>query len=63
MAHAYIRGHPVVFSTLNMFTLNIDLIIICICKKNINVYCPECLPGGTIVYPGGQQKRFLPFGT
>ena len=41
------------------------------------VYCPECPPGGggggggegrggggggTIVYPGGQQKRFLPFG-
>ena len=27
-----------------------------------NVYCPGCPPGGTIVYPGGQQKRFLPFG-
>ena len=28
------------------------------------VYCPECppAPGGTIVYPGGQQKKFLPFG-
>ena len=31
--------------------------LICI----INVYCPECPPGGTIVYPGGQQKKFLPF--
>ena len=28
----------------------------------VNVYCPECPPGGTIVYPGGQQKKFLPFG-
>ena len=27
-----------------------------------NVYCPECPPGGIIVYPGGQQKRFLLFG-
>ena len=25
----------------------------------INVYCPEC---PTIVYPGGQQKKLLPFG-
>ena len=28
----------------------------------INVYCPECPPGGTIVYPGGQQKKLVPFG-
>ena len=28
----------------------------------VNVYCPECPPEGTIVYPGGQQKTFLPFG-
>ena len=28
----------------------------------INVYCPECPPGGTIGHPGGQQKRFLSFG-
>ena len=27
-----------------------------------NVYCPECPPGGTIGHPGGQQKKFLPFG-
>ena len=27
-----------------------------------NVYCPVCPPGGTIVYLGGQQKRFLLFG-
>ena len=27
-------------------------------------HCPECPPGGirTIGHPGGQQKRFLPFG-
>ena len=28
----------------------------------INVYCPECPPGGTIGHPGGQPKKFLPFG-
>ena len=28
----------------------------------LNVYCPECPPGGTIGHLGGQQKRFLPFG-
>ena len=28
----------------------------------VNVYCPECPPGGTIGHPGGQQKKFLPFG-
>ena len=28
---------------------------------SINVYCPECPPGGTIGHPGGQQKKFLPF--
>ena len=28
----------------------------------VNVYCPECPPGGTIGHPGGQQKMFLPFG-
>ena len=28
----------------------------------LNVYCPECPPGGTIGHPDGQQKRFLPFG-
>ena len=28
----------------------------------VNVYCPEYPPGGTIVYPGGQQKKLLPFG-
>ena len=28
----------------------------------INVYCPECPPGGTIGHPGGQQKKILPFG-
>ena len=27
-----------------------------------NVYCPECPPGDTIGHPGGQQKKFLPFG-
>ena len=27
-----------------------------------NVYCPEWPPGGTIGHPGGQQKKFLPFG-
>ena len=27
-----------------------------------NVYCPECPPGGIIGHPGGQQKKFLPFG-
>ena len=30
--------------------------------QDINVYCPECPPGGTIGHPGGQQKKFLPFG-
>ena len=30
--------------------------------QNINVYCPECPPGGTIGHLGGQQKKFLPFG-
>ena len=29
---------------------------------SLNVYCPECPPGGTIGHPGGQQKEFLPFG-
>ena len=28
----------------------------------VNVYCPECPPGGTIGHPGGRQKTFLPFG-
>ena len=28
----------------------------------VNVYCPECPPGGTVGHPGGQQKKFLPFG-
>ena len=28
----------------------------------VNVYCPEWPPGGTIGHPGGQQKKFLPFG-
>ena len=28
----------------------------------VNVYCPECPPGGTIGHPGGQQKKLLPFG-
>ena len=27
-----------------------------------NWYCPECSPGGTIVHPGEQLKKFLPFG-
>ena len=27
-----------------------------------NVYCHECPPGGTIGHPGGQHKKFLPFG-
>ena len=31
-------------------------------KCDFNVYCPECHPGGTIVHPGVQQKKFLPFG-
>ena len=26
-------------------------------KIPFNVYCPVCLPGGTIVHPGGQQKK------
>ena len=29
--------------------------------SKLNVCCPECHPGGTIVHPGVQQKRFLPF--
>ena len=29
--------------------------------SSVNVYCPECPPGGTIGHPGGQQKIFLPF--
>ena len=36
-----------------------------ICEKPftlLNVYCPECPPRGTIGHPGGQQKKFLPFG-
>ena len=32
------------------------------CYIHINVYCPECPPGGTIGHPGGQQKKYLPFG-
>ena len=32
------------------------------CFHALNVYCPECPPGGTIGHPGGQQKKFLPFG-
>ena len=28
----------------------------------LNVYCPECPPGGTIGHAGGQQKKVLPFG-
>ena len=30
--------------------------------SKINVYCPECPPGGIIVHQGGQQKTFLLFG-
>ena len=30
--------------------------------NSVNVYCPECPPGGTIGHPGGQQNKFLPFG-
>ena len=30
--------------------------------NSVNVYCPECPPGGTIGHPGRQQKMFLPFG-
>ena len=30
--------------------------------RTLNVYCPEWPPGGTIGHPGGQQKKFLPFG-
>ena len=31
--------------------------------QRVNVYCPEVIPGpGTIVHPGVQQKKFLPFG-
>ena len=37
-------------------------IIILILACLLNVYCPECPPGGTIGHPGGQQKKFLPFG-
>ena len=33
-----------------------------IVKSALNVYCPECPPWGTIGHPGGQQKKFLPFG-
>ena len=31
-------------------------------KEVFIVYSPECPPGSTIVYLGGQQKKFLPFG-
>ena len=31
-------------------------------RRRVNVYCPEWPPGGTIGHPGGQQKKFLPFG-
>ena len=31
-------------------------------SRSLNVYCPEWPPGGTIGHPGGQQKKFLPFG-
>ena len=31
-------------------------------SQMLNVYCPDCPPGGTIGHPGGQQKKFLPFG-
>ena len=37
-------------------------IIPCSLFVTFNVYCPECPPGGTIGHPGGQQKKFLPFG-
>ena len=39
--------------TMRLFTMHSTL---------FNVYCPECPPGGTIGYPGGQHKKFLPFG-
>ena len=29
---------------------------------DLNDYCPECPPRGTIGHLGGQQKKFLPFG-
>ena len=32
------------------------------CDGEIDVYCPECSPGGTIVHRGEQLKKFLPFG-
>ena len=30
--------------------------------SGLNVYCPGCPPGDRIGHPGGQQKKFLPFG-
>ena len=30
-------------------------------NKAFNVYCPECPPGDTIVYPGGQLKKVFAF--
>ena len=38
---------------------NFSMTVICFV---LNVYCPECPPGGTFGHPGGQQKKFLPFG-
>ena len=29
-----------------------------VCHTNVNVYCPECPPRGTIGHPGGQQECF-----
>ena len=40
----------------------IGVILFGITFAKVNVYCPECPLGGTIGHPGGQQKRFLPFG-
>ena len=31
-------------------------------SRCLNIYCPECPLGCTIGHPGGQQKKFLPFG-
>ena len=33
-------------------------IIVCSWCPKLNVYCPECPPGGTIVYRVDSKKRF-----
>ena len=53
------------YSSVHVFSIGFmleQLQISLVYQTYLNVYCPECPPGGTIGHPGGQQKKLLPFG-